>query len=328
MCYLAGVASSTTIESTLRRRAVSIPVPIAGALLAIVAGVGWGAMFPIAKVALHHVAALPLTAVRYTVASAIFLALLARFEGRGALRYDGRFIPALVLGSLGFAGFNLLSYVGLGMTQPQNAALVVATMPFVTMLILRVRGAAAVPRPVLGAMVVGFLGVAAVITDGDPLAVVDGGVGAGEGLIVIGVASWALYTIGARSFTGWSPLRYTALTASAGTLTILAITAVASVAGWSPVPSAGDLGAAAPDVVYIVLIGAVVAVLAWNTAVQLLGAQAAVLFNNLVPTTAFIIALAGGYAASAWELGGALVAVGALVAANVLSRRAAPAVAR
>jgi drug/metabolite transporter (DMT)-like permease len=47
-----------------------------------------------------------------------------------------------VLGSIGFAGFNLLSYVGLGMTRPQNAALVVATMPFVTLVVMRLRGGA------------------------------------------------------------------------------------------------------------------------------------------------------------------------------------------
>src|SRR3954451_6135785 len=207
------------------RRALPVSAPVLGALLATTAGLAWGAMFPIAKTAMHHVAALPLTAIRYGIASVLLLGILAAAEGRAALRYDGRLARAFVLGTLGFAGFNLLSYVGLGMTEPQNAALVVATMPFVTMVILRVRGAAALPRPVLGAMVVGFLGVAAVITKGDPLAVVDGGVGGGEGLIVVGVASWALYTIGAGSFSGWSPLRYTALTAAAGTLSILTITA-------------------------------------------------------------------------------------------------------
>src|SRR3954468_19782193 len=171
------MASSTFIEPQARPARPPLSAPVAGALLAAIAGLGWGAMFPIAKVAMHHVSALPLTAIRYGVASILLLGLLAGVEGRQALRYDGRFARAFVLGTLGFAGFNLLSYVGLGMTEPQNAALVVATMPFVTMVILRVRGAAAVPRPVLGAMVVGFLGVAAVITKGDLLAVVDGGVG-------------------------------------------------------------------------------------------------------------------------------------------------------
>ena len=316
------------IEPQVRLRRVAVSAPVAGALLAAVAGLGWGAMFPIAKTAMHHVPALPLTAIRYGAASVLLLALLAAVEGRAAMRYDGRFGRALVLGTLGFAGFNLLSYVGLGFTQPQNAALVVATMPFVTMVVLRVRGAAPVPRPVLGAMLVGFLGVGAVITKGHPASVLHGGVGGGEALVLVGATCWVLYTIGASGVPEWSPLRFTALTAAAGTLSILVVTAVAALAGWTRLPSGGDVGAAAPEIAYVIVIGALVAVLAWNAAVRAIGAQNAVLFNNLVPTTAFVIALAGGYGAGAWELGGALVAVAALVGANVLSRRAAPRAAR
>ena len=320
--------SSTFIEPQVRLRRVAVSVPDAGALLAAVAGLGWGAMFPIAKTAMHHVPALPLTAIRYGAASVLLLALLAAVEGRAALRYDGRVGRALVLGTLGFAGFNLLSYVGLGFTQPQNAALVVATMPFVTMVVLRVRGAAPVPRPVLGAMLVGFLGVGAVITKGHPASVLHGGVGGGEALVLVGATCWVLYTIGASGVPEWSPLRFTALTAAAGTLSILVVTAVAALAGWTRLPSGGDVGAAAPEIASVIVIGALVAVLAWNAAVRAIGAQNAVLFNNLVPTTAFVIALAGGYGAGAWELGGALVAVAALVGANGLSRRVAPRAAR
>jgi drug/metabolite transporter (DMT)-like permease len=177
---------------------------------------------------------------------------------------------------------------------------------------------------VLGAMLVGFLGVAAVITKGDPASVLHGGVGGGEALVLVGATCWVLYTIGAGGVPEWSPLRFTALTAAAGTLSILVVTAVAAAAGWTRLPSGGDVGAAAPAIAYVIVVGALVAVLAWNAAVRAIGAQNAVLFNNLVPTTAFVIALGGGYGAGAWELGGALVAVAALVGANVLSRRAAP----
>src|SRR6266516_1511786 len=97
---------------------------VGGAALAATAGLSWGAMFPIAKHGLRHVDAFHMTSIRYVLASLGFLALLAAREGRAAVRFDGRALRLLVLGSLGFAGFNLLSYVGLGMTRPQNAALV------------------------------------------------------------------------------------------------------------------------------------------------------------------------------------------------------------
>ena len=86
-----------------------------------------------------------------------------------------------------------------------------------------------------------------------------------------------------------------------------------------------DLAAAGPALGYIVVFGAVIAVLAWNTAVQRLGAPTAVLFNNLVPITAFVIAIAGGYAPNAYELGGAALAIVSLAAVTLLNRASAPA---
>ena len=115
-----------------------------GAALAATAGLAWGSMFPVAKHGLRHVGAFHMTSIRYTLASLAFVALLAAREGRAAIRFDGRGMRLLVLGSLGFAGFNLLTYVGLGSTRPQNAALMIATMPFLTLLVLWIRNGARV----------------------------------------------------------------------------------------------------------------------------------------------------------------------------------------
>src|SRR3954464_12113284 len=81
-------------------------------LPSLVAALSWGAMFPIAASALHRVDPFPLTAIRYGVAAVVFLGLLYAVEGRQALRADGRSLELFVLGSIGFAGFNLLSYLG------------------------------------------------------------------------------------------------------------------------------------------------------------------------------------------------------------------------
>ena len=137
-----------------------------GAALAATAGLAWGAMFPVAKHGLRHVDAFHMTAIRYTLASLAFVALLAVREGRAAIRFDGRGLRLLVLGSLGFAGFNLLTYVGLGSTRPQNAALMIATMPFLTLLVLWVRDGARVAPLKLALMGVGFVGVVGVISRG------------------------------------------------------------------------------------------------------------------------------------------------------------------
>ncbi|MCW3013514.1 MAG: family transporter [Solirubrobacterales bacterium] len=296
-----------------------IPAPV----LSLTAAVSWGAMFPIAAHALPHVDAFNLTAIRYGIASLVFVAILAAVEGAGALRYDGRFRELFVLGSLGFAGFNLFSYAGLEHTKPQNAALLVATTPLVTALVRWRRDGVRPARATLGFMLLALAGVVLVITHGAPPSLVDGGIGGGEALVLCGVIGWVLYTTGAARFAGHSPLRYTTLSAVAGTLTILAVTAAADVTGLQHLPSGADVGAAALPLAYIVVFGAVVAVVAWNAGVKRLGPANGALFMNLVPVTTFAIAIASGTRPGPGELAGAALTISALVGANLVTRRAA-----
>jgi drug/metabolite transporter (DMT)-like permease len=290
----------------------------------------WGGMFPIADAAMDHVDAANITAVRYGVASLLFLALLAAVEGRRAVRYEGRFGRALLFGTLGFAGFNLLSYVGLRHTTPQHASLIAALLPVLTVL-TRWRMTGERPAPaLLGFVALAFGGVALVVVGDDPAAAVKGG--AGDLLVLLGAMCWVRYTLSAASdFDGWSPLRFTALSAAAGTLTILAIAVGGDVAGLLSAPSTGDLGAAGWGVGYIVLFGALIAVLAWNSGVQRLGAANAALFMNLVPVTTFTIQASRGATPGPVELVGAGITLAALVGANatlrVPARTPAPSVA-
>jgi drug/metabolite transporter (DMT)-like permease len=282
-------------------------------------------MFPIADTALGHVDAAHITAIRYGIASLVFLALLAAVEGRRSVRFDGRFGRALVFGTLAFAGFNLLSYAALHHTTPQHAALIVATAPALT--VLARWGLDGVrPSPALLACVAAaFAGVALVVAGDDPSAAVKGG--AGDLLVLLGVMCWVRYTLSAANeFSGWSPLRFTALTAAAGTLSILAITAAGDALGLLSPPSAGDVGDIVPALAYIVVLGAVVAVLAWNAGVVRLGASNAALFMNLVPVTTFVIQAVRGASPAPFELIGASITLAALVAANFALRRPVQAV--
>ena len=288
----------------------------------LIAALAWGAMFTIASTALDRIDAVHLTALRYLAAVTIFLALLAAIEGRRSLRFDGQLKKVAVLGTLGFAGFNLLSFAALEHIRPEQGALVVATSPLITLLFRWVRDG---ERPLgiqLGAVVAALIGVALVITKGDPSAVVDGGFGVGHLMVLVGVIAWVRYTLGAAEFPGWSPLRFTALTATLGTVSILVITLVADAARWLSPPSAADLGAIVPQLGYVIVFGAVVGVLAWNSGVVRLGPSNAALFLNLVPVTAFAIEAARGTSPTAVELAGAALTVAALITANLAGRRA------
>jgi drug/metabolite transporter (DMT)-like permease len=283
-----------------------------------VAVVAWGLMFPILAVALRSVDALNLTAVRYAVAVLILVALLAAREGVRSLRPEGRGPAVLVLGVLGFAGFNLLTNFALGHASPQNVALFGATTPLATQVVRWVRDGVR-PRPaVLGLAVLAFGGVGLVITKGRNDGLV--GIGVGELMMVGAVVSWAIYAHGSSRFTAWSPLRYTALTSVAGTATIVAAALVADLAGWQHFPGAGALLGIAPQLAYLVVVAAVIAVLAMNTAARRLGAANAALFMNLVPVVTFAVQIVRGYQPLPVELAGAALTVAALIAANLMTR--------
>jgi drug/metabolite transporter (DMT)-like permease len=288
-------------------------------LPSLIAVLCWGGMFPIADAAMDHVDAAHITVIRYGIASLVFLALLAAIEGRGALRYEGRFPRAFVYGSLGFAGFNLLSYAGMRHTTPQHASLIVATMPVLTVL-ARWRMSGERPAPsLLGFVALAFAGVALVVVGDDPGAALRGG--AGDLLVLAGAACWVRYTLSAGTeFAGWSPLRFTALSAAAGSVTIVAVAAVGDATGLLAVPSGADLGDAAWGLAFVVLFGAVVGVLGWNAGVARLGPSNAALFMNLVPITTFAIEAIRGSTPGPVELVGAGVTLAALVGANATLR--------
>ena len=299
----------------------------AGIIFATTTAVIWGGQFVVGKTALERVDALPLTAARYAIAAVLLLALLAAVEGRQALRLEGRGLRLFWLGSLGFAGFNLLAYTGLEHARPQSAALIVALGPLVTAIVLWVQRGVRPPRSTGWAIALALVGVALVVSRGDPASIVRGSVGWGDALVLAGVTSFTFYTLGAAGHRELSPLRYTALTASLGWLTIAGVSIVALLTGAVPTPSASDLDAVVPELLYLALPGAVVAVLTWNAAVVRIGAQNVTLIGNLIPVTTFLIEIVRGYRPDALELLGAAIALAALAANNLLLRRHARAAA-
>ncbi|MET7669435.1 DMT family transporter [Micromonospora luteifusca] len=293
----------------MRSRAAAYP------LLAVL---GWGVMFPVLASALTRIDPLNLTTARYLLAAVILVAILLLREGSGALRPGGRAVEIVVLGVVGFAGFNLLTNLALEHAAPQQISLFVATTPVITQLVRWARDGVR-PKPLLLALsLVALLGVGLVITRGSLAGLGQFGLG---GLMMIGaVLGWGIYTHGASRFGEWSPLRFSTLTALAGTAALLAASIGADAVGWQHAPAAADLAAVAPQLAYAVIVAAVIALLAWTTGVQRLGAANAALFMNLVPVITFAVQIARGYRPEPVELVGAAITIAALVAANLATR--------
>ncbi len=288
---------------------------------ALVAVFSWGGMFPVAKIILGSVDAFYMTLIRYVITALIFFALLIFIEGKAALKYDGKFLPALIYGSFGFAGFSLLAFEGLRRSTPAHASTIAALQPMMMVFFVWAIKGARPKKFTLACIAVALAGAVLVITKGDPAHAFGGGSLFGDVLVFLGASSWVVYTLGAAKFPHWSPLRFTALTCAPAMLTVGVITLIATLIGYIHAPDWPTLVNVKAEMTYMIVFSSVLAVIGWNVAVQKLGALNVMLFGNLIPVIVFGIGLWQGQKFQAIEFIGVAIVLGALVANNFYARR-------
>ncbi|GGC01564.1 transporter [Marinobacterium zhoushanense] len=295
-------------------------LPAIGLLL--IATVFWGGMFDVSMTALAAMDAYHMTLLRFAGTSLILLVILLRSEGLSALRLQGNFRDLFLLGTLGFAGFNLLVFNGLAHTRPEHAAVIMALQPMIAVLLTWILKGSKPHRFTLATVATAFVGVFLVITGGNPAAAFAGDAALWDLLFLAGALCWVGYTLGAQKFPDWSPLRYTSLTAVLGTASIAAITVLLGMNGSIRSPELTTLTSLHWTFAYLIIAGGVVAVLSWNSGIRKIGPVNGVLFINFVPITAFSIGIAQGREFSNAELFGAALVILALVSNNLYLRRA------
>lgn len=303
-----------------------------GVLLCLVATVSWGGMFPVMTSALRHIDPFTFTCLRYGIAGLVFLAVLMAMEGRGALRLKGqRPVLAWVFGTAGFAGFQFLVFLGQQLAGPEGAlvaSIMMATMPMLGFLVNWVVRKAVPPKAALAFILMSFVGVVLVVTEGNVAALLrEPGAYKADLLIILGALCWVIYTVGATFFPQWSPVRYTTITTGLGLMSAVAITAVLLATGLVAVPSAGQVGTVLPELAYMSLVAGFVGVLAWNMGNKILTPLNGVLFMDVVPVTAFAVSALTGTVPVPMQLVGAAITAAALVGNNLYMRHrmAAPA---
>lgn len=85
---------------------------ILGIVMCLIATLSWGGMFPVMQDTLKHIDTFNFTFLRYGSASIIFLIVLSIVEGKKSFEVKGNKGKLLLLGTLGFAGFNFLVFLG------------------------------------------------------------------------------------------------------------------------------------------------------------------------------------------------------------------------
>lgn len=300
------------------------PASQTGFFLTLGAVLVWGTQLPIAKGAMADIDGYTITLVRYALAVIGLLAVLAWREGLSSLGFGGRARLVAAAGSIGMAGSGILVFVGLSLTRPEVAVIIIALQPAMTAIaewMLKDKR----PAPfTVGCLIVAFLGVAIVVTHGgtglpellrtSPRELL------GNALVFIGCSAWVAYTLMVERLHGWSSLRISAHTCLAALATIALVWLLALLPGAAHVPSADVLLHHAWRLAFLGLLGVLVAMFLWNAGSRRIGSLNAMLMVNLMPVITFTYRALEGASFLASELAGAAMVLGALVSNNLYLR--------
>lgn len=288
----------------------------------------WGAQLPIAKGAYAAVDGITLTLVRYAGGFIAFPLLLAWREGWGALSTDRRGWTQACTAGTALGVSVLLLFIGLTMTRPEIAVIILALQPAMTALAHWELGRGRPAAFTLACIVVAFTGVVLVVSGGGMLSAE--AVAAREGewrgnLLAVGAScTWITYAMLTARITGWSTLRISAMTSIPAFAIVVAAWIVAWVIGAIRIET-GLLPEAAWRLAYLAIFGVVLGMFLWNAALQRIGTVDAMLLSNLMPVTTFAIRAIEGARFETIELVGAAFVVVALVANSLwLKKQLAP----
>ncbi|MFF4610404.1 EamA family transporter [Streptomyces albidoflavus] len=248
-------------------------------------------------------------ALRFGLAAVLLHLLVRRFgpPGPAPRLTPAQWLRVLVLAGLGMVGFNVAATAAGHHTDPAFVGVVVGTAPLVvgvlTPLLARARPS--------GRVVVAGLLVAAGVAAAQGLGVPAGG--PGLALAVVALAAEVVFALVA------APLGALRVSAYACTAAVPLCLAGVVATGAYVLPTPGELA----GVVWLGAVATAVAYVLWFTALDLIGAERAVLFSGLVPLSAVATtAVLGTGAPGAGHLVGAVAVVAGLVVGTVERRPA------
>ncbi|MFF2090784.1 DMT family transporter [Paenibacillus sp. NPDC058174] len=297
-----------------------------GSALCLTASVSWGAMFPVARSALHSIDPFYFSMIRYLIVTMILVCILWMKEGRSAFRFEGKGRKLLFYGTMAFTVYNFLVFSGqklMGDSGTITASIMEVLMPLISILILWYRTKKRPARATLITICIALAGTLLVITDGNlsffsmaaqhlvPVT-----------LIFFGVVGWVLYSLGGSEFAEWSTLRYSTLTCLLGTSVSVVIVLFGTLFNLIPLPAWETLVSVRYEMSFMVIMPGLLALLSWNAGLKKLTPVNGILFISLVPVTTFVIMIFQGYTISIYEFYGALLVIFALIRNNINQRRA------
>jgi drug/metabolite transporter (DMT)-like permease len=288
-------------------------------LLFLLPPIFWSGNFVLGKAVAGHVPPVGLAFWRWAGA---FLILIVLFGPR--LRADlpelrRRWPMVLLLSALGIGLYNTLVYIGLTATSALNALVLQSTTP-----VMIVAASFIVFRDRIGVaqaagVALSLAGTLAIVARGDLGALADLRLSGGDLIILAAIAGYAVYTVLLRRRPAVHPMSFLIATFGAGAMMIAPFYAHETlVTGWAMPLDA----TAAWAVAYVCVFPSILAYIAYNRSVELIGANRTGLAFHLMPVfgSGLAILLLGERFAAYHAVGVPLIAAGIWLAAGKRAR--------
>jgi drug/metabolite transporter (DMT)-like permease len=236
----------------------------------------WASTFIVTKAVFVEISPLAFAFVRFALMTILAFAILAlRTRGRLPAIRRSDLLRFLVAGLAGYTFYQLGFVLGLDRTSPFSSSLLIAMVPFFTMVFLAFSGERT-PRAAWLGLAVGLVGAVIFLADkiGSPGSLV------GDALSLGAAVSFAIYGLVNRPLVRlYPPEAYTAYALLAGTIPLLLISTPAALSqNWGAISFWGWVG-----IIYMVVLPVYVAYMIWNWAIARRGAATATSLSLLVP---------------------------------------------
>ncbi|GAB3272888.1 DMT family transporter [Sinomonas notoginsengisoli] len=277
----------------------------------------WAGNYVVGAAAVATIDPVSLVLLRWLLAAGPLI-LIALVTERPSWRPVLRAWPWLLgLGATGMLAYTLLLYGSLEHTSPFNASLINAFNPALIALaaaaFLRER---LTPTSVLGVLLA-LVGVLVVLSKGDFSALMAGGFGPGELLMVAAIFVWTAYTILGRLAPPLPPVTSTAAQAVVAVVLLAPVSLALGGPAWPTQP--GPLWA----LVFIAACPSVLSYLLWNRALTVIRPARAGVFLNLITVFTAVLTMILGQPISVAQIVGGVIVLGGVAISNANAFRRA-----
>jgi drug/metabolite transporter (DMT)-like permease len=239
----------------------------------------WAGNYPLAKIGLHELGPVTMSALRAVVAAPLLVLVSRLLEGPLPRLAHRDLIAVVVLAVSGFVGNSARWYVGLRWTSPANAGILGAASPVVVALAAAAWLRERVSPVNLAGIGLTLAAVLLTIAQGSPRTLLTLSVNRGDVIILVSQSLWVVYTLYSRAnLSTFSPLQMLAgaHVVAAGLLLPMALVE----RPWQAFAHAAWVGFSV--VLYSALLGTP-AHIAFYQAVRTVGPSRAAVFMNLIP---------------------------------------------